>query len=181
MRRRIMLLSLALLLVLASNLHPCCQVYINGEKLDGLYSPRNLAVGLCAARLAADEITPLSAELPRVSKRWRLSLSYPSGEIKTLTDSILRETTGVAAATAVSAAGEKLGYVKSGQILLERLHEALSAAPYNNAADARLEYPLVFNDVYTRTSWLIDYSGMLALIKSAVPVIYSAGQAGTEA
>lgn len=172
-RKKAALLLLALLLTLAANCYPSCRVYINGERLDGLYSPRFAAAGELTAEMAAEEITPLSAELPRVSRRYCLSLASPSADVRTLTDSILRETPGVASATKISAEGETLGFVESGAILSERLHEALYAG-LSQGMEAGLQSPLGYERLYTRAELVRSYEEMIALIKATVPVVYTA-------
>ena len=86
MKKKLLLLALALVMLLAANLRPCYALQVDGAELEALYSPAQLRRCEAKARQAAEELLSGPAELPRAEKpperrRMPLRTELPPGEI----------------------------------------------------------------------------------------------------
>ncbi|MGI5977788.1 MAG: hypothetical protein ACOX68_08855 [Candidatus Limivicinus sp.] len=174
MWKRYAVLLLALLMTGTANMHFCCSVTVNGERLEGLYSPETVRRAGLAAERTAEEILPGESPAPEIRKLCRLSLRPPEGELPVLTDKILRSEPEIISAVAVRTSEGNLGCVDSRAIFLERLHRHIFTTLPDSASGVRLGGELEFERVYTGSGRRLDYSPMVHCLTDTLPLIYSA-------
>lgn len=168
MRRKLIVLTLALGLVLLANLRPGCCV----EGASGRYSPRALHLARLAASRAAEEIIPGGGALPRLRASWRLSLRQPEDSVPALTRAFLSRIPGVTIRSEVRVNGVALGTVADGEALKEALHVNLYVGRPAAAVSSRYTEELSIAPVFTRSDRGMDESRMLQLIGNLCPVMY---------
>ena len=95
MWKKVTLGAFALLLGLLANTHMVCRVSIDGEAVEGCYSPWAHDRGLLAAVKAADEILEGSTSLPAVKTGYGLSLRPPAGSAAELSGAVLEAARGI--------------------------------------------------------------------------------------
>lgn len=166
---------LALLLLFAAHLRPCCRVSVEGERLTGRYSLTQVRAACEAASQAAEELLPGEAILPRPRTALRLSLRCPDGETAALTDALLRRVEGVTEADMVRVNGGSLGTVADGSALLEELRETIRSGMPAGAVVGKLSGRLQIHPVYTREGFPRESADMLASILEAAPAFYVDG------
>lgn len=162
----------ALALLLLSNMELCCRLTVNGQELDGLYSLSAVDRSETVAALAAEEILPGPAVMPRISRSYRLSLSPPQGDSQALTGRVLRSVTGVKLAQGVFVNGVPLGTVEDGDRLFAELRSFISGQMPNAAVYGSISGELRVRPIYSRSNRDTDYADMLLLISGMAPVIY---------
>ncbi len=172
MRKKLLLLSLSLLALVAANLNLCCRVTVDGKRLDALYRPEQVREGQQIARDAAEEILAGSVHLPVLTRRYRLSLRPADGPLPQLTDALLSGVAGVAQADAVFINGVPLGTVADGRLLLDRLHASIRGQMPNAAVVGNLSGELQIHPVYTRSGSNTEDEDMILLITGMAPVVY---------
>lgn len=165
-RGRVML-ALALLLFVAANTRLCCAVVVGGERLDGLYSPLAVTVAEFAAQHAAEEITSTDTRAAQCTRVYTLSVSAPRGDAKTVSDALLRASSGVGEGCGVYANGEALGYVDSGAILLEWLHRSFYSTLPFDAGTAQPDVAIKLERGYTRSENICTYPEMTERVLNA--------------
>lgn len=163
----------ALLLLLAVNLHVVCRVSVDGQAVEGRYSPAALTRSRALALRTAEEILPGEAALPAWQVRRSLSLLPPEDEISRLTDALLRGTEGVAVRDAVFVDGLALGHVADGAALDAALRQALYGSRPAGAVNARYTEEITQHRVYTRVGRDMSQEDMLLLIRGCCPVLYT--------
>ena len=168
MRRKLIVLGLALTLSVLANLRPGCAV----EGADGCYSPRALRLGRLAASRAAEEIVPGGGALPRLRESWRLSLRQPEDSVPALTRAFLSRIPGVVTRSEVRVNGVSLGTVADGEALKEALRVNLYVGRPAAAVSSRYTEELTIAPVFSRSSRGLDESSMLQLIRNLCPVMY---------
>lgn len=166
--QRWLLLALAALFVLAANTRLCCMVEVDGERLDGLYSPLAVTAGEIAARKAAQEITTAQSPPVKCKRIYTLTLRAPQGSAQTVSDAILRASDGVAEGCGVYAGGKPLGYVPSGAIFLERLHREIYSSLLPDEY-APTEGTIMMKQGYTRQENICTYEEMAARVFGIMP------------
>jgi len=166
-RRKLIVLTLVLGLVLLANLRPGCCV----EGASGRYSPRALHLARLTASRAAEEIVPGGA-LPRLRASWRLSLRQPEDSVPALSRAFLSRIPGVAIRSEVRVNGVALGTVADGEALKEALHVNLYVGRPAAAVSSRYTEELSIAPVFTRSDRGMDESRMLQLIGNLCPVMY---------
>lgn len=172
MRKKIVLMALALFLILATNLNVCCKLVINGRELDGLYSPAALDRCRTVAAAAAEEILPLHAVEPQLQKRYCLSFYKPEGGLSIASDAILRAYSGVKTGDGVYVNGVFLGVVEDGELIKEKLKSYIKNQMPNRAVFGSISGELDIRGVYTRIGKKTNDEDMLLLISGMAPVIY---------
>ena len=172
MRKKLLLLSLAILALLAANLKLCCRVTVDGTRLDALYRPDQVREGQRIAREAAEEILSDSARLPDLRRSYRLRLRRADGPLPLLTDALLNGVDGVTRADAVFINGVPLGTVADGAQLLDRLHASIRGQMPNAAIVGNLSGELQIHPVYTRSGGNPEDADMILLITGMAPVVY---------
>lgn len=162
----------ALAFLLLANLNLYCRVSINGQELEGLFSPE--AVDRCEAiaSRAAEEILSGPALMPEAQRRYQLSLFQPDGDELRLSDCILRSVTGVKSVNGVYINGILLGTVADGEELLTRLQGYISGQMPNVAATGSIDGDLQLRQIYSRSNRETNYDDMILLISGMAPVMY---------
>ena len=111
MYKKLLLLVLALMFMVFSNLRVCCRLTVDGEAVPGSFSPVSADIAVTVAERAAEEILPGFADMPDTERHYMLSLSRPDGSRAELADALLRSTPGVTVNSAVYVGGVRLGSV----------------------------------------------------------------------
>lgn len=166
------LLLLAAALVVGANMDVCCTVAVNGQELDGLYSPFAADKSLEAAAAAAEELLAAPAVLPKMSKHYRLSLRPAQGDARDISDAALRSVYGVRLADGVFVNGVYMGSVEDGDELFLHLREFILNQMPNAAVFGNISGKATVRKIYGRASRMTDYDDMVLLITGMAPVIY---------
>lgn len=161
------MLALALTLFAAANTRLCCAVLVGGERLDGLYSPLTVTVAEITAQRAAEEITSANIFPAQCTRIYTLSASAPQGDVRAVSDALLRASSGVSEGCGVYADGEALGYVDSGAILLEWLHRSFYSTLPFDAGTAQPEVGIRLERGYTRSENICSYPEMTERVLNA--------------
>ena len=93
MWKKLIMGTIALAMLLMSNMELCCRLTVNGRELEGLYSLSDADRSEAVAALAAEEILSGPAVMPQVERSYRFSLMRPQGDSQALTDWVLRSVT----------------------------------------------------------------------------------------
>ena len=161
------MLALALTLFAAANTRLCCAVLVGGERLDGLYSPLAVTVAELSAQRAAEEITSANIFSAQCRRVYTLTASAPQGDVRAVSDALLRVSSGVSEGCGVYADGEALGYVDSGAILLEWLHRSFYSTLPFDAGTAQPEVGIKLERGYTRSENICSYPEMTERVLNA--------------
>ena len=172
MWKKLLLLVLAAGLTAAANTRMCCSVKIDGQELDGVYSPGAVTLGRHVAALTADEIVREDAEYPELRRHYSLCLGRPSGTVAALSDAVLRRTGGVDITDGVYVDGERLGAVEDGELLCRRLSEFITNQLPLWADAGDISGDLDIYSQYSRAGELTDVDDMVLLISGMAPVYY---------
>ncbi len=172
MRKRWLLLGLALLMLLGANLRPAYRVSVDGERMPGLYTLPEALACVDAAQTAAEEILDNSAPLPPMRRSFRLSLRAADGDPVLLVDALLRATRGVAVSDEVIVNGVRLGTVEDGDYLQAALRSYIRNQMPMAAVSGNIGGKLELRRVYTREGCDTPYRDMVLLITGTAPVVY---------
>ena len=162
--------SAAILLLSCTNIQ--CKASIDGQLIDGYYSPAQLDRCLLAATMAAEEILPGEASLPLLKKSYRLSFKLPEGSDSTLIDALLQATQGIELVDMVYVNGERLGSVEDSAQLFERLRSFIRSQMPLAAVSGTISGELSIRHRYSRQAQHTAYGDMVLLISGMAPVIY---------
>ena len=179
MNKSPLLLALALLFLLAANLHLCCRVGVDGEWTLTRYSLADVRRGELAAREAAEEICPHGARMPQLEERFTLSFRPPDGSSRDLSARILAQVSGVSPLYAVRAGERSFGTVADRDRLEERLRAALYASMPAGAVRACYAEGIEILPVYGRSGSAMSVRDMAMLVSELVPALYT-DRNGTE-
>ena len=173
MNRKKLILSLgALLLVLAAHMNIGWQVSLNGSRLDGCFSSDCIRRAELTARLAAEEILPGKALLPRLERRLQLSLKAPSEDVACLSHAMLMNTPGLCLNDFVTVNGVNIGCVEDGEILMDELRSFVINQMPNAAVSGSFSGEISLDPRYTRTGRSTSYDDMVLLVSGMAPVMY---------
>ena len=172
MWRKGLALLLSLGFVAVANMDLCCAVAINGQKLEGLYSPFAADQSMEAAAAAAEEILEVPAVLPELKKSYRLSLYPAEGDARSISDAALRSVSGLRLADGVFVNGVYIGSVDDGEELVLQLREFILNQMPNAAVFGNISGKATIKKMYSRSSRMTDYDDMVLLISGMAPVIY---------
>lgn len=172
MWRKGLALLLSLGFVVVANMDLCCAVAINGQKLEGLYSPFAADQSMEAAAAAAEEILEVPAVLPELKKSYRLSLYPAEGDARSISDAALRSVSGLRLADGVFVNGVYMGSVDDGDELFLHLREFILNQMPNAAVFGNISGKATIKKMYSRSSRMTDYDDMVLLISGMAPVIY---------
>lgn len=173
MNKKILILSFALLFLLAVNLHLGCRVCIGGEWDSALYTLSEARRGERAAFESAEEICRHNARLPKLKEKLILSFRPPEGESRRLSALILEKVPGVSPLYRVESEGRRLGVVADRERLEERLRAALYTAMPETAARASFASAVEITPVYSRSGSEMSVSDMAMVVSGAVPAIFT--------
>ena len=168
-------LTLALLFAVGSHLRPVWDVELEGCTLARGCGPAAVREAEHTAERTAEEILRGEAAVPIPVHRLRLSFRKPARELRELTDALLRSTKGVAVYDSVHIGGEKLGFVRDGEALRERLRGHIANTLPTWASGGTLGKELCILRQYTREGYVTPETDMLLLITGAAPVFYYDG------
>lgn len=163
---------LSLMFAVGANFDVCCKAVVNGQELDGLYSPFAVDKSMEAATAAAEELLPTPAVMPKLSKRYRLSLRPADGDARDVSDAVLRSVTGVRLADGVFVNGVYMGSVEDGSELFLHLREFILNQMPNAAVFGNISGKATIQKIYGRSNRMTDYDDMVLLISGMAPVIY---------
>lgn len=173
MGKKYALLGLALLALVASHLRPVCRVSVNGQALEGLYTPQAVDRAVEAAAWTAEEILQGPATLPEIRRAYRLRFRREEGDGPALTDAVLRSVTGVKLADLVYVNGTRLGIVEDGAELRRRLVHFIDAQMPNAAVSGVISGKLEILRRYSRSNCAVNYEDMVLLVTGMAPVVYT--------
>ena len=172
MWKKVTLGAFALLLGLLANTHMVCRVSINGEAVEGCYSPWAHDRGLLAAVKAADEILEGSTSLPVVKTGCGLSLRPPAGSAAELSGAVLDSARGIERLDAVYVNSVPLGQVEDGERLMAKLRGYLLYTMPTSAVGGTFSEELSVRRVYTRSGSATNYDDMVLLVSGMAPAVY---------
>ena len=172
LRRKILLMALALVLVLSSHLRPVFRITVQGETLPGRYSLQQARSGEAHAREIAEEILGSTDTLCLPEKRLCLTLRRADGEAAALTEALLERTEGIQTAAEVRVNGIRLGNVEDGEALERALQRSIRGQMPLRAVSGSISGELELRPVYTRAGSFTPDSDMVLLITGMAPVIY---------
>ena len=172
MGKKLTLVTLALLLLAASNLKLNCRVTVNGREVEGLYSLSAVDDAATVAALAAEEILQGPAVMPEMRRAYCLSFVPPDGDSPTLTDALLCSVTGVKLADVAYVNGTRLGIVEDGEELRARLERFIGSQMPTTAVSGSISGQLQIQKLYSRTNRATNYDDMVLLVTGMAPVIY---------
>lgn len=172
LRRKVLLLALALGLTLASHLRPVYCFSVQGESLPGRYSLMKARAGEAQAQEIAEEILGTTETLPALEKRFTLSLRPANGDPAALTEALLNNTEGIQMAAEVRVNGLRLGNVEDGEALQRALQRSIRGQMPLKAVSGGISGRLELRQVYTRVGSCTPNSDMVLLITGVAPVIY---------
>ena len=175
MFRKGMALAFALLFAVGAHLRLVCDVSLAGEPVARGCSLQTVREAERTAAAAAEEILRDDASAPLFERRIRLSFRRPGRETRPLTDALLRATAGVALWDCVSVGGRRLGFVRDGDALREKLRGYIDNTLPAWAKGGTLAAPLTIRRLYTRADYAASEADMLLLITGAAPVFYYDG------
>ena len=172
LRRKILLMALALVLVLSSHLRPVFRITVQGEALPGRYSLQQARSGEAHAREIAEEILGSTDTLCLPEKRLCLTLRRADGEAAALTEALLERTEGIQTAAEVRVNGVRLGNVADEEALRRALQRSIRGQMPLRAVSGSISGELELRPVYTRAGSCTPDSDMVLLITGMAPVIY---------
>ncbi len=172
MKKKLLLLALALVMLLSANLRPCYALQVDGAELEELYSPAQLRRCEQKALEAAEELLSGPAELPRAERKLALRFQPARGDEAALTKALLLSVPGLCPADEVLINGTRLGTVEDGRELFERLRQSILNQMPNAAAVGNLSGRLQTRRVISREGAQTNYEDMILLITGMAPVIY---------
>lgn len=170
--KKLSLLFLGLLMLLASNLHAQYRLTVEGRQLEGLYAPEEIRRASEAAAAAAEELLPELPCAPRLQRSLRFSLRPADGDRAVLTDALIRAYPGIVLADGVFVNGVRLGTVEDGKTLRELLRQDIAMQMPNAAVFGNISGELQIRPVYSRAGHETNYEDMILLISGMAPVIY---------
>ena len=173
MRKQLLMALASLLLLAAANLQVVCRVSVDGQPVEGLYSPAAVENSQALARRTAEEILLSSEQVPKCRVRRSLSFRPAEGDGAVLTDALLRATPGIAVRQEVRVNGLNLGHVADGDALDTALRQYLYGSRPVGAVGARYTEEISVNGVYTRLGRDTEIDDMLLLVTGCCPVMYT--------
>ena len=172
MKKRLGLLALALLCLLAANLNLSYRVSVNGRPVEGLYSAETVRRCENAAMEAAEEILQGPAKAPALTRRMHLGLGREDGNERELTDTLLRSVSGVTLSDCVIVNGTRLGTVRDGEALMEKLRQSIRGQMPNAAVFGNISGRVQIQKIYSRAGHDTPDEDMILLITDMAPVVY---------
>ena len=174
--KKSILLILALSFAIGSHLRPVCDFTLGTETVQRGCSPAASRHAAEAARAAAEEILPGTAELPQVQRHVSLTLGRPADKAPMLCDALLKNCPGVMSAQAVWADGKRLGCVRSGAALCSALNEYIENTLPTWANSGHLSAQFQLQPMYTRSAFEVSHHDMVLLLTGLAPVMYTDGK-----
>ena len=175
MYKKLLLLVLALMFMVFSNLRVCCRLTVDGEAVPGSFSPVSADIAVTVAERAAEEILPGFADMPDTERHYMLSLSRPDGSRAELADALLRSTPGVTVNSAVYVGGVRLGNVPDSAEFQTGLNSYIRNTMPTRAVNGYLSRGVEFRTQYSRTGSETNEDDMILLVTGMAPVLYSDG------
>ena len=172
LKKKLLLLALALLLLPGANLRPCWQLRVDGRALEGLYSTKDVKRALRLSQTLAEELLPEPVQAPRLERRLRLRLHSVRGDLPQLSDALLRAYPGIVLADGVFVNGVPLGTVRDRDALCLALRDSILDRMPDAAVVGSLSGQLRIRPVYSRAGHETNDADMVLLISGMAPVIY---------
>ena len=172
MWKKLILLTAALCLFVASNLTLCCRAELDGTMLEGFYSPETLQCAEEAARSAAEEICRGEAHLPGIRRHYTLRLNPALGKAAEVSDALLLSAPEIISGVNVYVKGVRLGRIESAPALNERLERFILGQKPSWAVSGTIPDPVLIKQEYTRTGALTTLDDMALLVSGMSPVMY---------
>jgi len=172
MKKKLLLLPLALSFSVLSATNLCCSVTVGGRRLDARYSPFSLYCGQRAAAAAIEEIVPGEADVPAAAAHLSLSFTPPEGTARELSGALMRESHDVMLTNGVYVDGKRLGSVASAEALYARLDRFITGQMPNWATRGEFSRDVTVRREYTRAGYVATTDDMALLVSGAAPVMY---------
>ena len=172
MWKKLTALSLSFVFLLLSCMNIQCRVKLNGQLLEGTFSPRVFNQCVLAATMASEEIIEGLPSMPEPKKKYRLSFKCPDNNCPVLTDALLRSVEGIELVDAVFVNGVQLGCVENGPQLYEHLRSFIRNQMPTSAVSGTISGRLSIHKLYSRKDQETSYNDMVLLISGMAPVIY---------
>jgi len=172
MWKKLAALSLSFVFLLLSCMNIQCRAKVNGQLLDGSFSPGVFNQCVLTATLASEEIIKGQPLMPEAEKKYRLSLRSPDNNCPVLTDALLCSTEGIDIVDAVFVNGVQLGCVENGPQLYEHLRSFIRNQMPTSAVSGTISGQLSIHKLYSRENRETAYNDMVLLISGMAPVIY---------
>ncbi|MBO5556886.1 MAG: hypothetical protein J5927_06845 [Oscillospiraceae bacterium] len=172
MRRRWLFLPLALFLLVASHVQLSYRVTVDGEPLEGCYSPAQLRQCRELAAQGAAELLADPGPGPELRRQAQLSFSGADGDTTRLSRALLLGYPELCLADGVFVNGVQLGTVADGAVLYDRLRQAIGSQMPSTAVSGNISGRLQIRKVYSRVGHETAYEDMILLITGVAPVLY---------
>lgn len=172
MKKKLLLLPLALSFSVLSATNLCCSVTVGGRTLDARYSPFALYGGQRAAAAAIEEIASGEADIPAAAARFSLSFTPPEGTPRNLSAALMAGSSDVMLTNGVYVGGQRLGSVASAEALYARLDRFITGQMPNWATRGEFSREVTVRREYTRSGYVATTDDMALLISGAAPVMY---------
>ena len=176
MWKKLLLSVLALGFAAAANTHLCCSLRVDGQALNGLYTPVDADRAQTAAAAAAEEILSGPAQLPQLRRHYCLRLRPGAGTVPEISTALLDATAGVERSEGVYVSGVYLGSVESREELFGSLRQFITGQLPTWAESGYLSQELVTRPQYGRSGSQTPVEDMVLLVSGMAPVMYSDGQ-----
>ena len=170
--KKLALLALALLSLLAAHVQPLYRLSVEGQTLEGLYSSADIRQACQTASATAEELLSGDEIPPQLRRRLCLSLRQPDGDREALTNALILAYPGLILADGVFVNGVRLGTVTDGELLAARLRQSILAEMPAAAVFGNISGKLEIRPVYSRVGHETDYGDMILLISGMAPVVY---------
>lgn len=171
-RKKLVISFCALLLMLMAHMNVGWQLSLGGSRLEGCYSTDCIRRAELTARLAAEEILPGKALLPKLERRLHFSLKAPSEDVSTLSHAMLLKTPGLCLNDFVLVNGECIGCVEDGDRLRQELKSFVLNQMPNAACSGSYTGDIDIVPRYTRSGKHTPYDNMVLLVSGMAPVVY---------
>ena len=170
--KKLALLGLALLGLLAAHVQPLYRLSLNGKPLDGLYSGEDIRLAQQAASAAAEELLGGDALPPVLTRQPQLRLRGSDGDRALLTHELILAYPGLVLADGVFVNGVRLGTVADGALLAARLRQSILDQMPSAAVFGNISGKLEIRPVYSRAGHETNDRDMILLISGLAPVVY---------
>lgn len=176
MWKKLLLSVLALGFAAVANTHLCCSLRVDGQTLNGLYTPVGADRAQTAAAAAAEEILSGPAQLPQLRRHYCLRLRPGDGTVPEISTALLDATAGVEHSEGVYVSGVYLGSVESREELFGSLRQFITGQLPTWAESGYLSQELVTRPQYGRSGSQTPVEDMVLLVSGMAPVMYSDGR-----
>ena len=176
--KKAIILSLALLMAVASHLRPNLDFTVDGHRINTHCSPAAAKLAQEAAQAAAEEILAADAAPTEFRRHLRLSLRPAAELAPELTDALLQARSGILSASCVYVKGRRMGAVADAKEFQQSLAQYIENTLPTWASSGFVR-GISLMPRYTRAEFEVSNEDMILLVTGLSPVMYTDGQGRT--